>query len=46
MRAWFLPALLGSLLAAAGTDQEALIRAIVIEPPQRELDLAVGEPQS
>ena len=33
-------------LAAAGPDEEALVRAIVEKPPQRELDLAVGQPQA
>ena len=33
-------------LAVAGPDQQALVRPIVVEPPQGELDLAVGEPQA
>ena len=33
-------------LAEAGPGQEALVRPIVVEPPQGELDLAVGEPQA
>ena len=33
-------------LAEAGPGQQALVRPIVVEPPQGELDLAVGEPQA
>ena len=33
-------------LAEAGPGQQALVRPIVIEPPQGELDLAAGEPQA
>ena len=33
-------------LAEAGPGQQALVRPVVVEPPQGELDLAVGEPQA
>ena len=33
-------------IVEAGAGEEALLRAVVIEPPQGELDLAAGEPQA